>query len=309
MEFVHSFPRSCAGISNRESIIFAANSLELFIQNGPLLVPEIITIPKLEGSNQVSEQFHILQIRFCFTVFEQALIADHMKSFGPISITFDYNSVASFGAIPVFYFPNFKSTRDTNDLGLTLIHRLRLILSLIQDYRDLKELSYEEISSVLNIKLTQKEHKILKRVLFSFDKAIHMDDHTYNNMEGTIQSISELLYPTGRSGKAANAKLQYFAQREWRLLSDLRLGGKDVTEYLDNQTKKSVLNLNYDFFNHELEFQNNNFKRVDLIQRLTQPYRNQFIESITGIYSEQAYFDQISETLNKTQSSFPLFSI
>ena len=306
MEFVHSFPRESAGKSDSKSIQRAVRMLEMLLIHGPLLIPEIIIIPELEGTNQRHRAFPILQNRFCFTVFERKMVRDHMSVFGPISITFNYEALVLSGAVPVFYFPSFEGSYNTNDLGVTLIHRLRIILEFLQNYRDLKTLSHEELSYVLDLNVKLEDLTQFNELLAAFEKACNLDESVFSNMEGALQSISELLYPTDRSRDIERAKLQYFAQREWRLLSDLKLSGKEVSEYLDNSIKTELLDLNYNFFNSGIEFQNRFFRRVDLVQKLTIDHYNRFIKGVTGIYVDKQCFDFVSKMIKQSRFNIPI---
>jgi len=297
--FIHSFPRGCSGVNSDGSVEFACEALRLFLMYGPLLVPEVVSVPQLSGGTLTQPGFHILQSRFCMTVFEEEHLHEHMQVFGPISIVFSSSAILKAGAVPVFYFPDFEMGQDENALGLSLVHNLRSTIGLVQDLMYLKQMKRNDYQDLLGIELSQHEYELLNKVDNAFLKSTNRTPSSLNSIVGALQSISELLYPANRFRGIDSASLQYFSQREWRILSNMRLNGVETSAPLGSNVKKYLIELNRAFFTYELEFNGLLFKRIDKVEILEESIKGNILESIVGVYCSPYLKDHVSKLLSQ----------
>lgn len=296
--FMHSFPRSCSGLRSNEEIRHACDMLRSFLTTGPLLVPEVVTVPGIEGNEITERDFQILQSRFCLTVYEEKYLCEHMKLFGPISIIFSSASVLRAGAVPVFYFPSFEMGASENALGLSIVHHLRAAVGLIQDLLYLKGIKHEQYQSLIGTKISRSEHSLIHNIAEKFLKSTGRSEGSLRSIIGALQSLSELFYPANRYREINGASLQYFSQREWRILSNMRLGNLETSMPLDRGAKDILLELDYNFFMGELEFGNQNFLRIEETERLEPSISDDILRNITALYCASPLVVEVQSILN-----------
>ncbi len=297
--FIHSFPRGCSGVNSNSNVDYACKALRSFLMFGPLLVPEVVSVPQLNGGTLTQPGFHILQSRFCMTVFEEEHLYEHMQVFGPISIVFSSSAILKAGAVPVFYFPNFEMGQDENALGLSLVHNLRSAIGLVQDLMYVKQMERTDYQDLLDIKLSRHEYELLNNVAKAFLKSTNRTSSTLNSIVGSLQSLSELLYPANRFRGIDSASLQYFSQREWRILSNMRLNEIETSAPLERKAKEILIELNRRFFTDEMEFNGSSFIRIDKVEILEKSIKKNILDSITGVYCSLYLKDHVSNILNQ----------
>lgn len=293
--FIHSLPRGCS----EDNTEHACNALHLFLKLGPLLVPEVVSVPQLNGGALAQPGFHILQSRFCITVFEKERLYEHMQIFGPISIVFSSSAILKAGAVPVFYFPNFEMREDENAIGLLLVHNLRSAISLIQDLKYATQMKQTEYHDLLNIQLSRYEYELLSNVANAFFKSTNRTSSTLDSVIGTLQSISELLYPANRFRDVNKVSLQYFSQREWRILSNMKLNEIETSYPLTRNAKELLMELNYNFFTSEIRFNDSVFRRIDKVEILEESIKNNIIDNIIDVYCLPYLKDHVSNILSQ----------
>src|SRR5260370_6526900 len=115
----HCFPRRGASTpAEAEKGCAVLASIRDF---GLLLVPEAIEWkqPSVDGTTRV---FSVLQTRACFTDLSPGELSRHAEKFGHFALEFEFGTVRSLGAVPVFYVPQPTSNpSDGNAVGVALI--------------------------------------------------------------------------------------------------------------------------------------------------------------------------------------------
>jgi hypothetical protein len=292
MFLVHSFPRRVTVNEHREKIF---RILDLFLKNGPLLVPEVIQIPAVPGNKYTQNKFEVLQRRFSLTLINESEIKSHMQQFGPISLVFDSENLLHSGVTPTLYYPNYCLGRESNEFGLSLLHHLRMILRLVQDTSFIAGINHDDYQKIINRKCNSHEYRSFRSSINTLFNIMEIDERQLVTMEGAIQSLSELLYPADRSSNEEEASFNYFRQREWRLLGNFVINGKQTTQKATQELRTELINIDYDFYNKNIKFQKSHFKLIDEVQTLREPYKTNFISGIKRIYCCHHLYDEVTK--------------
>lgn len=182
----HFFSRKCH--SPTETI----KVLDSILTHGIRLTPEIVDVPWKDFFGKNNRPLKIEQYRFCLTAAsssEELLL--HSEKFGDIGIGFNSSFVLRVGGFPVFYIPtpNDESIDLDEYRGVSLLYRI------------------SEAQELLEFLLSN-------RVLVSKDIDIE-------NVLGAIRFLGNICYPTQRLVSSSSRIVNYYNQREWRLIYGL----------------------------------------------------------------------------------------
>ena len=256
--FIHTFPRSDTQCRFR--------TLDLILKYGLLLAPEVLTFPKEYDHHSGIVKKHeadVLQRRFCLTLLDDlAHLLRFSEIFGQFHIQFSFEVARKkLGAIPVFYLANpFKEQRGFDAIGCTLIHRLAeiqdIFSNLVEIETSVNDPSCEdgifELSDELNgcFQFKQKDLEFLLKVLKN-QASVPVEE-----LKNWIYYFSNFFVPTEYKGReididnidAKHPYLEYYKQREWRILGDMALDGQPSDRELTLSEKSDFLELNPDCF-------------------------------------------------------------
>lgn len=80
-------------------------------------------------------------------------------------------------------------------------------------------------------------------------------------MVGVLSFVQSLFYPT--DDVIHNGLLEYYRQREWRLVAGLAVAGKSQSRPLTDEDKLMLLNIDSKFWSKKISDDKVSFRRVD----------------------------------------------
>jgi hypothetical protein len=269
--FFHSFPRN----PELRKAPSSGAILRGILEYGLLLVPEIIKYPHEEHiDGKLRDNIVAVQRRFSVTMIQENALLDHCKIFGPVSIEFSPLSARKLGAMPVIYFPQAAGGDDgvaADKLGFFFAYRLAELQKFLEEFLTLKGVidqvvgnsnmpifrrgSRRNASAAESLAKIQELFLALTTRLDSVDTAI-----------GALQGLSKLFYPTDRfkdSVEMVIDPLYYYFQREWRIISDVAVGGVEFDTGLTEGEKEFITATYTDFFNEIITLRSRRARRID----------------------------------------------
>jgi hypothetical protein len=232
----HCFPRvDRRRLSAEDSVTRGLRILELILRIGVLLVPEEINwrvATTLEDGTTrefpLLGIFSFLQRRFCLTALREDELAPHCKVFGPFAIELPLDSARDLGATPVFYValdgsaPTDGSAR--NQIAMTAV-RLAEIAELLR-----------RIARVSTPEVVAATRGLLEHL------------GPVDELRAAMVTAFGLLYPTERLDSEQSEMLEYFRQREWRILGNAVVAGRPIDETLTDDERAEVSAISPEFF-------------------------------------------------------------
>ena len=287
--FYHSFPRPRKGESRQDLANRGLAILRSIQRNGLLLAPEVVewTTPVSLGS---PSPYRVLQQRVCFTELHPDELAVHSQHFGPYAIEFDITGLRRAGAMPVMYMPQALSKNDHLALiGSFVVSHLSHIKHMLQSLNNLKQGTdldqlrkrYPEATSFADdcvITLangdeqrgTIQEFKVPMTSVRDLLSFIGFENAPFPAMFGALSIVQSLFYPTDNEHIDEPA-LAYYRQREWRITADYSVNGQPRGTSLPPCEKERLLRADGYFWKHEMEFEDQKFRRVDKAVSLALP--------------------------------------
>ncbi len=278
--FYHSFPRIYPLYSYDQVIKDGLSILKSFFTSGLILAPEIVTWrqPLIDGTYRTTL---LTQKRISFTELSQNELPEHGKRFGPFSLEFNITTLRKLGALPVIYMPQgFGNEKDFSNIGLSIVTQTNDIkytigqLHHLSQYTNLdflkkqnpeaNSISPEAVFNLQNVNPdSQIEHsyQVPFKNIVDILSYIGYKNAPFDLMIGTLTLMQNLFYPTDDT--IHDSVLEYYRQREWRLLSGLAIEGNLQTRPLKNDEKFTLLDINNHFWSKELNDGNTSFRRVD----------------------------------------------
>jgi hypothetical protein len=83
----------------------------------------------------------------------------------------------------------------------------------------------------------------------------------FDLMTGALTLVQNLFYPT--DDDIHDVQLEYYRQREWRLVEGLRVAGTSQSRLLTEREKETLLNIDERFWSKEIVYNEVRFRRVD----------------------------------------------
>lgn len=152
------------------------------------------------------------QHRFCLTAIthKQELI-EHSNKFGCIGIGFSMGFIVRLGGFPVFYVPSPDHTSDDDDRykGISLLYRLA------------------------------ETQEILEAVI---RRGIRSEDIDMENVLGAVKFLANICYPTDRLVEERGNAVNYYNQREWRIIYGMVSEKADVLDKIDHYEVRAFEN-------------------------------------------------------------------
>ena len=254
-KFYHSFPRVRKEVSKEEVIKCGLEILKSIRDIGLILAPEIIdwNQPTIEGRDR---EIKIKQVRISFTELSSSEINKHSEKFGSFAIEFNIDALRKLGAVPVIYLPqHLKDDNNFSAIGSIIVAELNDIKYTINQLHNLSQFSKPEnllkllpdvkvVSEDCVIKMQNTNEK--NEIGHSYEVPIkNINDilsyigyrnSPFDLMIGSLTFVQNLLCKT--DDDKHDSLLEYYGQREWRLLPGIVKGGKSQTRSLTDFEKK-----------------------------------------------------------------------
>lgn len=199
----HFFPRK---FENKEKSISIVTSI---FENGPFLSKEKLEINWKDpyAVNGLQRKLDAEQMRFCLTaISNDTELKAHSNKFGSIGLEFNEEFIVKIGGFPVFYVPTPLTEDASKDeyKGISLLYRLA-------DAQQIFEY-------------------IIKHNL------IQTKDIELENVLGAIKFLANICYPTQQSRNLNKIQVNYYNQREWRIIYNLTPANVKIGYHENNHT-------------------------------------------------------------------------
>lgn len=252
MPTYHSFPRTAPPDCDYDE--FGLAILNSIIDIGLVLVPEMISMDE-HFEDGTSNTLRIGQKRLCLSDIESGKLWEHSKKFGRFAIEWQHSVAMELGAMPVFYFPEVaKGAVGLTNLSGTLICRLAETVSLLKTLKDFLDHARE---SNLELPTPVEQKETGAQLLLDTASTKRLLEHLNANyrgffeLEANIRALAQLFVPTHNS--TYTDSLNYYRQREWRIISDIEARGAATSRELTEAEKKRVASINASFFEKEVD--------------------------------------------------------
>jgi hypothetical protein len=262
--FYHSFPRPRQGAGTD---VMGVEILRLIAKFGFLMTPEMLRLDEVSG-------LAAAQTRLCLTEIHPSELPAHAKSFGPFSLEIDMDIGRKLGAMPVIYIPQpteHGPSKHFDGFGFKTIQRLAEIQSLLE-FMALLEAQSED-KSTGNWKVQRFKDSPVAEIGASQLRNLMLnlrDDASFSQLAATLRGLASLYYPVDNPYELA-PQLQYYRQREWRIVSDLVGSSGHNSRKLDDAEAKEVAASNPAFFSKVIEWTDGFHPRLDLCRLLMFP--------------------------------------
>ncbi len=277
----HSFPRVRPDDSDDRIIKVGLEILQSIRQIGLVLAPEII-VWKQALENGQDRTTSVRQSRICFTELSRDQLEEHGKTFGPFSLEFRVDALRQLGALPVIYVPQrLKEDRRFSTVGETIVTEIGDIKYTINQLHQLSQLTDPNylLTKIApgathvadDCSLTLQNTDTANKVIASYQVPLkHIKDILsyigYRNapfdlMIGVLSHVQSLFYPT--DDEIHDKQLEYYRQREWRLVAGFALEGKPQSRPLTDFEKHSLLSIDNKFWSKEVSDGNASIGRVN----------------------------------------------
>lgn len=264
--FYHSFPRRGRAVADADEL--GLKVLESVCCNGLLLVPELVKWHDPQAVGGELLQAH--QRRVCFTELMPSELPQHAAHFGSFAIEYSIPSLRGLGALPVIYVPDTASSSGGLDaLGTLLLSNLAASVSMLSQIDQIKQAPGNAVKLSIKMKSGQdterqfsvEETSGIREMISWLEKAEGLD---LGRVANSLKRLSNLFYPTERS--ASSASLEYYRQREWRIISGIRLEERDIAKFPTERQIKQLLQIDYEFFSKLIQFPDKTYSIADKSQ-------------------------------------------
>jgi len=282
--FYHSFPRLKPGAVRSNIVAKGLAILKSIKEIGLILAPEIVpwSQPVVKGDDR---RVNTKQHRISFTELSRSELPGHSKWFGPFSLQFRIDALRRLGALPTIYVPQpLTGDRNFSSVGTVIVSTIGDIKYTVDQLHQLSQLSdLEHVKRLpgaagatslspdctVNLQNTDENKKVVRssQVPLRSIKAV-LDYIGYKNapfelMTGVLHAVQNLFYPTD-DAHTEDALLQYYRQREWRIIPGLSVGGTQYCKPITaSEQKEKLLAIDERFWGTQFPDGSSNHRRVD----------------------------------------------
>jgi len=246
--FYHSFPRHHKHDNKHRTL--ALRTLTSILKNGLLLTAE--AFPVAPGVPPV----HHVQQRACFTALHPSVLRKHCRRFGSFSLEFNGSTMREFGAQPAFYLAApLPGAALLNQAGNEMAFHLFDAYVFLKKMWDLRDRDVSEIvakGARHGRKLDPSKIAKLKRSALYVSDALwqpRMNGHAFQHLVFGLQALLNLYYQTEAPG---NTPLQFFEQREWKIIPNFAYDRTWHYPKLNPKQKRDLLSINRRFFGNKV---------------------------------------------------------
>ncbi|RXK53543.1 hypothetical protein ESB00_17790 [Oleiharenicola lentus] len=219
----HSFHRHYGKDANRR---ISMGMLRSMLKRGLLMVDELQTAPAVGALPAAT----IRQKRICFTALEEVNVRAHQEVFGDFSLEFDAQVLRGFGAQPAAYLTTaIRGGELLHDAGDQVLRHLGS--------------AYEALFKLW--KLGESPDKDLLAARGKVMSEIFPHAHPVETLAFAVETILNLYYPTDLP---TSSPLQFFRQREWKIVPNMAYKGVWHYPPLGDQAREELLKIAPIFF-------------------------------------------------------------
>ncbi len=257
----HNFPRGLTGDAQKRA---GLKTLEGFLKLGLVLAPETIVLSEQLEGKAPGRTLTIGQKRLCFTELPEDMIRGHSEVFGAFSIEFDLDGLSRSGATPVFYFPP-EQSGGAGGLAAALIVQLADVANLVKELAEIKEtIVNRNGGEIIELRWGDHPNEIRAAVTVSALSAVaayfEYKHGVARNLHNMMRGFFQLFYPTHDPSRG---HLDYYRQREWRIIGDIALNGHPLMRELTQDERNFLRECNPHFFEREVDLISGPCVRVD----------------------------------------------
>jgi hypothetical protein len=198
-------------------------------------------------------------------------IAKHAEQFGPFAFELDTDAARRLGAMPVIYIPQpvgHDRSRYFDELGLQVIEHLSEIQQVLEFLAYLERTACGTHSGQWIVQRAPDRPRVELEAGVLNDLILNLRNHIqFTDLAGTIKGIASLFYQTDND-YALRPQLEYYRQREWRIVSDLVGDVGRNSRPLTDVEATEVVKANPKFFNGIVPWTNGHHRRIELCQVL-----------------------------------------
>lgn len=253
----HSFPRR--GRDNNDLAITRGLAiLSSIIKSGLLLTPEVTYWCEHLQDGTLSQPVKLFQKRICFTLLSPSRLQEHATTFGPFAFEYSVEKLRSLGGVPVFYLPYARETdMGFEGIGGALMARLSEIQKLLTRLFELDDLIQRTQNKNELLNITHNRIEVAQTRCTAGAAADLINFLTYgmqppSQLLNAIRGLSGFFYPT--EDQNFTRILDYYHQREWRIIGNMIKKGKESTRSLRESEIEKLKEIDNEFFGHKLDF-------------------------------------------------------
>jgi hypothetical protein len=278
--FYHSFPRPKPGESEEDLHRRGLRILSVIAQEGFVLAPEILKWKQPLQDGGVRE-LELVQKRVCFTELALSELSGHAQQFGPFALEFDQAALRHLGAIPVFYIPQTLDPESASATATSLVmqlcdarflaHTLQDIQSLVEQLRSLEKAG-NQIPPTVQLTMTgpagnvEKEASACLQCIEALCTVLTHRMAPFKILDGNLWGVLNMFYPTDNTFKSE--RLDYYRQREWRIISGITMRGTVSSSILTTEQKSTVEAVDPPFWGRRLDLKDPYGRLVDTQARV-----------------------------------------
>lgn len=310
--FYHSFPRPREKETRQELLKRGLTILRSIRRSGLILAPEVV-----EWSTPVSlgspSPYRVLQERICFTELSPDELSAHSQHFGPYAIEFDIAGLRRAGALPVIYMPQALSKDDHLALlGPFVVSHLAHIQHMLRNLNELNQLTdlnhvrerfpgTERFTDdcVINLRNGDvrrgiaQEFKVPMTSIRDMTAFLGFENAPFPAMIGAISIVQSLFHPT--DDEHVDEPLAYYRQREWRITANYSVNNRPRGLPLPPGERERLLGVDRCFWARELQFEDEEFQRVDKAISLVLPPLEEIRSMMTRVLVPSETVEQARE--------------
>jgi hypothetical protein len=262
--FYHSFPRPRKGMDGET---LGLKALSLIARYGFLLTPEVLVLDEARG-------LAAAQTRLCLTELHESELPHHSTTFGPFAFEINIDAGRRLGAMPVIYVPQpvgYGRTRFFDGLGYSFVEKLAEIQSMLVFLGELEEAVREPREGRWKIQRFSDSPPVEIMSTQLHDLIMNLKrDADFHSLGAMLKGLASLFYKTDNEFTLA-PRLDYYRQREWRIISDLVGDGGRNSRFLTSVESSEIAESNPEFFTRTIEWVDGRYPRINLCQCLIFP--------------------------------------
>lgn len=303
--FYHSFPRPEENQHKNIMIKKGLRILESIVNNGLLLTPESIEWEEPLENGTLGNKMISIAKSCSFTEIPLNKLKAHSAKFGYFSIEFDIEVLRKLGAIPVFYLPKAPDGDDSlESLASSLMIRMGEITEFLNNLGKLEKWAEENLEKknffpILDSCGQQRIGRFNSEAIKDIIEFCRGYSQPLKILINALRYIHGFHYPA--ENYRYNNRMDYYKQREWRIVANMSFHGKELTYPIkDEGIKKMLISIDPNFYQKEIALHYNRTARIiDLCQLFPEYNNKNFIEYAKRVIVPSKAVDLATSILNK----------
>lgn len=307
--FYHCFPRR-RGANKAESFSKGLKVLKSILKSGLVLTPERTEWFEFLADGNRSKPIEVFQKRICFTELSPSELPQHTEIFGDLALEFSIEQLRYLGAIPVFYLPSMaEKEAGLAGLGGAFIARLAEVQELLTRLEKMDQLvkSTSNKTETLNVTRNGVVVAQTRSTVGGAEDLLAMlqtEIQPVSALLGSLRAVSGFFYPT--ENLKFNSLLDYYRQREWRIVGNSVWKGKPVCEGLTKEDEEGLLEIDTEFFKKEMAFPSGKFPIVHQCQKFSVLEGKHIIQYARRVFAPKKLVSSVEALLSEHRISVPV---